>query len=132
MADIPCVGGVVFDDAGRLLLVKRANPPAQGLWSLPGGRLESGETSEEGVVREVWEETGLRVNVERAVGTIEREAPSGDTYVIEDFVCRLTGDPQPMAGDDAADARFYEVGELSELATSEGLVEILTEWGLLN
>jgi ADP-ribose pyrophosphatase YjhB (NUDIX family) len=58
MTEIPCVGAVVFDDTNRLLLVKRANPPAQGMWSLPGGRLESGETAEQGVVREVCEETG--------------------------------------------------------------------------
>ena len=44
-ADIACVGAVAFDDSGRLLLVKRANPPAQGLWSIPGGRVEPGESA---------------------------------------------------------------------------------------
>ena len=91
MADIPCIGAVVFDDQGRLLLVQRANPPAQGLWSLPGGRQEPGETAEQGVVREVREETGLTVRVEQEVGTVVRQAPSGDDYVIRDFVCVVRG-----------------------------------------
>ncbi len=129
MVDIPCVGAVVFDEAGRLLLVKRANPPAKGMWSLPGGRLEVGETAEQGVVREVLEETGLVVRVEREVGTVERKAPSGDTYVIRDFLC--VGAGEPVAADDAADARFVTPVELLELPTSEGLVEALTGWNLL-
>jgi ADP-ribose pyrophosphatase YjhB (NUDIX family) len=129
MADIPCVGAVVFDADGRLLVVKRANPPAQGRWSLPGGRLEAGETGEQGVVREVHEETGLLVRVEREVGTIQRQAPSGDIYVIRDFLCVGTG--EPVAADDAADARFVTVFELRGLPTSEGLVETLEDWNLL-
>jgi len=132
MADIPCVGAVVFDGTGRLLLVKRANPPAQGLWSLPGGRLEAGESAREGVVREVHEETALGVRVLREVGSIAREAPTGDTYVIDDFLCELVNDSPPRAGDDAADARFFEVSELSTLPTSEGLLEALTDWGLID
>ena len=131
MADIPCVGAVVFDDHGRLLLVKRANPPAQGRWSLPGGRQESNETALEGVVREVREETGIRVEVTREVGTIHREAPSGDTYVIRDFLCSISGDAGVVAGDDAAEAAFFDVTDLGELATSDGLVETLRGWGLL-
>lgn len=129
MANIPCVGAVVFDDHGRLLLVKRANPPAQGLWSLPGGRLEAGEPAEEGVLREVLEETGLHVRVEREVGSVERAAPTGDNYVIRDFLCTGAGDV--VAADDAADARFFDVAALSDLPTSEGLLEALRSWNLL-
>jgi ADP-ribose pyrophosphatase YjhB (NUDIX family) len=132
MADIPCVGAVVFDGTGRLLLVKRANPPAQGLWSLPGGRLEVGESPQAGVIREVHEETAIGVRVLREVGSIEREAPTGDTYVIDDFLCAMVEESLPRAGDDAADARFFEVSELTTLPTSEGLIEALTEWGLLD
>ena len=131
MADIPCIGAVVFDDQGRLLLVQRANPPAQGLWSLPGGRQEPGETAEQGVVREVREETGLTVRVEREVGTVVRQAPSGDDYVIRDFVCGVRGDDAVVAADDAADARFFSVSELADLPTSEGLIEALNEWNLV-
>jgi 8-oxo-dGTP diphosphatase len=131
MTDIPCVGAVVFDSAGRLLLIKRANPPAQGLWSLPGGRLEANESAEDGVVREVAEETGLTVRVEREVGTVYRQAPTGDRYVIRDFLCSIAGDAAPQAADDAADADFFTVSSLSALATSEGLLEALVEWDLV-
>lgn len=131
MADIPCVGAIVFDDRGRLLLVKRANPPAQGQWSLPGGRQESGESAADGVVREVREETGLEVRVEREVGTVQRQAPSGDTYVIRDFVCTAPKTDAVVAGDDAADARFVEIAELGGLDTSEGLLDALREWQLI-
>ena len=131
MADIPCVGAVVFDERGRLLLVKRANPPAQGKWSLPGGRQEPDESPEEGVVREVREETGLKVSVNSEVGTVQREAPSGDTYVIRDFVCTATATDEVVAADDAADARFFEIAKLRDVDTSEGLLEALREWHLI-
>lgn len=132
MSDIPCVGAVVFDDRGRLLLVKRANPPAQGQWSLPGGRQEPNENALEGVVREVREETGLDVRVEREVGTVQRSAPSGDTYVIRDFLCRAEKTQAVLAGDDAADAAFFEIEQLGGLDTSEGLLEALREWQLIS
>ncbi|MDA2988299.1 MAG: NUDIX domain-containing protein [Actinomycetota bacterium] len=131
MADIPCVGAVVFDESGRLLLVQRANPPAQGKWSLPGGRQEPDESSIDGVVREVLEETGLVVRVEREVGTVQRQAPSGDTYVIRDFVCTTPTTESVVAGDDASDARFFEIAELGDVDTSEGLLEALREWRLI-
>ena len=131
MADIPCVGAVVFDEYGRLLLVKRANPPAQGRWSLPGGRQEQGESARDGVVREVLEEAGIVVSVSREVGTIEREAPTGDTYVIRDFLCEVVGPNDVTAGDDAADARVFDIAAIEDLATSEGLLEALREWNLI-
>lgn len=131
MADIPCVGAVVFDDVGRLLLVKRANPPAQGRWSLPGGRQEQGESARDGVVREVLEEAGIVVSVAREVGTIEREAPTGDTYVIRDFLCEVVDSTDVTAGDDAADARFFDIAAIEDLPTSEGLLEALREWNLM-
>lgn len=132
MTNIPCVGAIVFDESGRLLLVKRANPPAQGLWSLPGGRQEPGESAMEGVVREVREETGLEVSVDREVGTVHRLAPSGDTYVIRDFLCSTVRAASVVAADDASDARFFTVDELFSLPTSEGLLEALEGWDLLS
>ena len=131
MTTIPCVGAVVFDCAGRLLLVQRANPPAQGTWSLPGGRLEVGESAEQGVVREVREETGLRVRVSREVGSVSREAPGGDEYDIRDFLCVMDVEQDPVAGDDASDAAFVSVSNLDDFTLAPGLVEALTEWQLL-
>lgn len=127
---IPCVGGLVHDDTGRLLLVRRANPPAQGLWSIPGGRVEPGEDDVTAVAREVAEETGLVVDVERLVGVIEREAPSGGVYVISDWACRVVGGTL-VAGDDASDAGWFTAADLLTLPTSPGLVEALTTWNAL-
>ena len=61
-----------------------------------------------------------------------RQAPSGDDYVIRDFVCVVRGNDAVVAADDAADARFFSVSELANLPTSEGLIEALTGWNLLN
>jgi isopenicillin N synthase-like dioxygenase/ADP-ribose pyrophosphatase YjhB (NUDIX family) len=128
---IPCVGAIVRDAAGRLLLVRRANPPAQGLWSIPGGRVEPGETAELAVVRELVEETGLLGAVQREVGTVERAAPGGGTYVIRDFLLHVEDAGAPVAGDDAAEAAWFTPAELEALDTSPGLVEALEGWGLL-
>jgi ADP-ribose pyrophosphatase YjhB (NUDIX family) len=126
---IDCVGGIVEDDSGRLLLVRRGQEPAKGRWSVPGGRVEPGETDEEATAREVLEETGVRVSVERLVGVVEREAPAG-VYVIRDYACRpLGGDVR--AGDDADDAGWFTAAELRALDTSPGLVEALESWGVL-
>ncbi|MDP1875942.1 MAG: NUDIX domain-containing protein [Actinomycetota bacterium] len=128
---IPCVGAVVLDGDGRLLLVRRANPPAQGLWSIPGGRVEEGESAEAAVVRELREETGLAGSVVREVGTVERDAPGGGVYVIRDFLLAVTGSPAPLAGDDASDAAWFTGNEVRALDTSPDLVDVLTGWGIL-
>lgn len=127
---IPCVGAVVHDALGRLLLVLRANPPAQGTWSLPGGRVEAGEDEAAAVVREVAEETGLAVRAGRVVGVVERPAPAGGVYVITDLACDVVGG-RLRAGDDAADARWFTAAELAAATTSPGLVEALAGWAAL-
>ena len=113
-----------------MLLVRRANPPAQGLWSIPGGRVEPGEDDETAVVREVAEETGLRVRPVRHVGSVQRDAGEGDVYLIEDFLCAVLGGTL-RAGDDASEADWFSVALLGGVATSPGLVEALAEWDLL-
>lgn len=127
---IRCAGAIIHDTAGRLLLVRRAHPPAAGTWSLPGGRVEPGEDNVTAAVREVAEETGLLVRAGRVAGVVEREAPSGGVYVITDLVCDVLGG-QLRAGDDAADARWFTATDLAAATTSPGLVETLTEWALL-
>jgi 8-oxo-dGTP diphosphatase len=128
---IPCVGAVVFDDTGRLLLIRRANPPAKDTWSLPGGRVEPGESSEHAVVRELHEETGLTGILVKEVGSVERAAPGGGTYMIRDFLLSVPGSPAPLAGDDASEAGWFTVPEVRALHTSPDLVEVLNGWGLL-
>jgi 8-oxo-dGTP diphosphatase len=127
-ARIPCVGAIVRDDKGRLLVVQRGHPPAADTWTLPGGRVEPGETHERACVRELLEETGLEVEVGRRVGQVERNAPGGDTYVIDDYACRVIGGAL-RAGDDAADARFVTDSELAGMPLAPLLWETLLEWG---
>jgi 8-oxo-dGTP diphosphatase len=127
---IPCVGAIIKDDLGRLLLIKRGHAPAAGLWSLPGGRIEPGETDAEALVREVREETGLTVEAGHLVGTVRRPARDGDVFDIRDYTATVTGGTlQP--GDDAADARWVDAIELESLPITEGLTETLTSWGVL-
>lgn len=131
MSEVPCVGAIAFDDAGRLLLVRRANPPAQGTWSVPGGRVEDGESDEAAVLRELAEETGLVGVVEREAGVVRRDAPGGDVYVIRDFVVVVEDARGLRAGDDAADAAWFSRSELAAADTAPGLVEALAAWDAL-
>jgi ADP-ribose pyrophosphatase YjhB (NUDIX family) len=121
---------VVRDPAGRLLLVRRGREPGRGLWSLPGGRVEHGETAAAAVVREVREETGLDVVAGVPVGTVERAGPAGQTYVIEDIACTVHGGTL-TAGDDADDVRWVTADDLAVLPLSEGLLDALTAWAVL-
>ena len=85
---IPCVGAVIKDGQGRLLLIKRGHAPAAGLWSLPGGRIEPGETDAEALVREMREETGLVIEAGQLIGTARRPAQDGSVFDIRDYAHR--------------------------------------------
>ncbi|MGW5054192.1 NUDIX hydrolase [Actinokineospora sp. NPDC004072] len=130
---IRCVGAVVHDAAGRLLLIRRARPPGAGLWSLPGGKVDPGESDAEAVRREVREETGLEVAVGAFVGRVERPAPSG-VFDIHDYACVVTGGDL-RAGDDAAAAVWVDLATFTTMRTSGELVDELAEtldgWGAL-
>ncbi len=120
----------MFDGTGAVLLVRRANEPGRGRWSVPGGRVEVGETDHQAVVREVAEETGLEVEVLRRVGQVQRPAPGGAVFAIHDYTCRVTGGTV-RAGDDAAEARWCDAETLASLPVVAGLVDALTGWGCL-
>jgi 8-oxo-dGTP diphosphatase len=123
---IPCVGAIITDDQGRLLLIKRAHAPGAGLWSLPGGRVEPGENDAAALAREMREETGLDVSVNRLIGTVQ--LPGG--FVVRDYQACVTGGVL-VAGDDAAEARWVSADELAGLPLTSGLVETLHGWGAL-
>ena len=128
----PCAGGIVFDPAGRLLLIRRGQPPSAGAWSVPGGRCRPGESAPAACVRELAEETGLDVAVVRWAGRVERAAPGGGTYLIDDYVCRVrAGSYAVQAADDADDARWVDAAGLAGLELVPGLLDCLTGWALL-
>jgi 8-oxo-dGTP diphosphatase len=128
---IPCVGAIITDQAGRLLLIRRGHSPGRGRWSVPGGRVEPGETDEQALVREIREETGLLVRAGRLVGAVRRPAPGGAVFDIRDYAATVTGGTL-AAGDDADDARWAARAELAALPLTDGLVDALTEWGVLS
>jgi 8-oxo-dGTP diphosphatase len=128
---VACVGAVVHDAAGRLLLVRRGRDPHRGRWSLPGGRVEAGESPEQAIEREVLEETGLVVRAGAPVGRVRIQ---GDAVVYDvlDLACTLVAPTEvPVAGDDAVDVVFADAAVLAGLECTPRLVETLRDWGVL-
>jgi 8-oxo-dGTP diphosphatase len=124
------VGAVVTAPPGRLLLIKRGRDPEAGRWSLPGGRIEPGETDEQALVREVAEETGLWVVPGQLVGAVERTSTGGTVLEIRDYAAAVTGG-RLAPGDDAADARWVTPAGFAGLPLTSGLARALTGWGVL-
>ncbi len=124
-----CVGAVALDDE-RLLLIRRGHAPGEGLWSVPGGRVEPGETTAEAVVRELAEETGLEGVCGDLLGWVERIG-EGSHYVILDFLVEVL-DPDPVrAGDDAAEVAWVPLADVAEWPLVEGLAEFLHQHGVI-
>ena len=134
------VGGVVIQE-GRALLAKRAGPPLEGQWSIPGGTLEVGETMAEGVRRELREETGLEVRVLELIEVFERIFPDDGTsgqkegeqrrdgrpqyhFVIIDYLCEAAGGAL-RAGGDAADVAFAGEDELARYSLTPAATRVV-------
>jgi ADP-ribose pyrophosphatase YjhB (NUDIX family) len=128
------VGGVIIDQ-GRALLIRRGSEPLLGEWSIPGGTLQLGETLEEGVARELLEETGLTVRVIELIEVFDRiylESTAGANgkkgprfhYVIVDYLCeRVAG--EAVAGSDVTDVAFASEEELGKYKLTETATRIL-------
>jgi len=126
---VVAVGGIaVVDDA--LLMVQRATPPAVGCWTVPGGRVEAGESVTAAVERELFEETALEVRCGPFVGWAERRG-GGHHFVILDFAVTVTGNTTPTAGGDAAAVAWVPRTEVAALHLVDGLEEFLLEHGVL-
>jgi 8-oxo-dGTP diphosphatase len=125
-----CVGAIVVD-VDRLLLIRRGRGPAQGEWSVPGGRVEAGELLAEAVVRELAEETGLEGVCGELVGWVERVGDDHH-FVIMDFAVQLL-DPtaQPVAGDDAAEVAWVPLPDVAEQRLVDGLAEFLHDHDII-
>ena len=110
----------------------RGREPAAGLWSIPGGKVEPGESREAAVAREVLEETGLVVEVIAPVGVVERPTADGGTFEIHDYTARLVSDPDAaVAADDADAVGWFTPADVRGLECVPGLVAALEEWGVL-
>ncbi len=106
-----CVGIVCFKD-DKVLLIKRGKPPRMGQWSIPGGRIEPGETEIQACLRELKEETGITGTILEKVETIRTDFGSGP-YILHDYVARWeTG--IALGGDDAAHAEFFKMSEIKD------------------
>ena len=117
------VGAFVFDAQGRVLLVERGQPPAAGRWTVPGGKLERGETLAQAVAREVREETGLVVEV-GPLACVAESISDSFHYVILDYLARVIGGAL-AAGSDVTAARFVADAELAALPLTDGLEPLI-------
>lgn len=126
-----CIGAVVVHD-GHLLLIRRGRAPEAGRWSVPGGRLEHGETMAAGVAREVAEETGVAVECGELAVLVERVHDTGHVVIADFFATAAPGPrPDPVAGDDADDARWVALDEVGDLDLVEGLFDVLADLGVV-
>ncbi|MFZ0733268.1 MAG: NUDIX hydrolase [Candidatus Sulfotelmatobacter sp.] len=128
--EMPLVGvGAIIIEGERVVLVKRAHPPIQGQWSIPGGVLEVGEMVREAALREAREETGLIVEPGELLGVYDRilydtEQRVQYHYVLIDFLCRRVGG-ELRAASDAADVRWFTRGELPALNLAEDTQDVI-------
>ena len=114
---VPCVG-VVCLRAGEVLLIQRGKPPREGQWSIPGGRMEWGETVADAALRELREETGVEAELLGLIEVLDHISEHGHAVLI-DFAARWVSGA-PVAGDDAADAGFFPLEEaLAKVGWSE-------------
>jgi mutator protein MutT len=124
----PCDGAsiAVFKDR-CVLLVRRAHPPYAGFWSLPGGKIEAGETAKDAVRRELQEETGIEIEIEGVVDTVKIAPGEGDdtvTYRLTVFYGRPVGGSLKVGGDAEA-AEWMHLDDVEKLAMTPGTADLI-------
>jgi 8-oxo-dGTP diphosphatase len=128
--EVPLVGvGAIIIEGARVVLVKRAHPPLEAEWSIPGGVLEIGELVREAAIREAREETGLAVEPGELLGVFDRVLRDPEQrvqyhYVLIDFLCRRIGG-DPVAASDAAEARWFTPEELPPLNLAKDTLDVI-------
>jgi len=129
--DAPRVGvGAIVIHEGRVLLVRRGRAPALGLWSVPGGLVELGETTVDAARREVEEETGLDVRIAGLVGVVDRVTRDADGrvryhWVLVDYLAYPQSNDTITAGSDAAEVRWVTIDEVERLPITDGLADMI-------
>jgi 8-oxo-dGTP diphosphatase len=128
--ELPLVGiGAIIIEGNKVVLVKRAHPPIQGHWSIPGGVLEVGEMVREAAIREAREETGLSVQPGELLGVYDRILRDPEHrvqyhYVLIDFLCRAI-EGELLAASDAAEVRWFTREELPLLNLAEDTLDVI-------
>jgi 8-oxo-dGTP diphosphatase len=113
--------GAILED-NKILLIKRKNEPFKGKWALPGGFIEYGEKVEDAVVREVFEETGIKTAIKDLIGIYSdpKRDPRGHVITVV-YLLNMKGGVL-KAEDDAADAKFFNINDLPELAYDHNII----------
>lgn len=124
LTPVPAVG-VVCLRGDEVLLIRRARPPRQGEWSLPGGRIEPGEGVRDAALRELREETGVEAELIGLIDVVDGVFPeAGRHYVLIDYAARwISG--EPVAGDDAAEAAFHPVSTVDQRVAWSETVRVI-------
>jgi 8-oxo-dGTP diphosphatase len=128
--EVPLVGvGAIIIEEARVVLVKRAHPPLEAEWSIPGGVLEVGELLREAAIREAREETGLAVETGELLGVFDRVLRDPEQrvqyhYVLIDFLCRRVGG-DPVAASDAAEVRWFRPEQLPALNLAKDTLDVI-------
>ncbi len=129
-ASVPliAVGAVIFKQ-NKVLLVKRKNPPAQGMWAIPGGKVRWGETLKQALRREIKEELNIDIEPGRLIKVIEfvpEQENDRFHYIILDFLAAITGG-EPKAGDDALAVKWFDRKELENNPVTESTRTLLKD-----
>jgi mutator protein MutT len=123
------VGALIIEE-DKLLMIRRGNPPFEGYWSIPGGKIKWGEKLEEALKREVQEELSVEVEVGELAGIVESIVEKeGDVvyhYILIDYFCRIISGT-PKASSDALELRWVSLKELRNIKVTPSLLKLLKE-----
>ena len=119
-----CVGVLCYKE-GHVLMIQRGQAPRKGEWSIPGGRIETGESEQDAALRELMEETGVHANLGEKIATIPAIF-EGYHYMLHDYIATWTGGT-PRAGDDAADCAFVPMTEVPKMKLWEKTREVILD-----